>query len=163
MIVVRVELWPHGREQFATELGRTYIANDGTAHGDRGNYNVAVCRKGSTDVPIEIYPDNLREHPKYKDKPNARRAGRVEDYPRASYVIWRLVAQALLAAFPEEAKPPARKNKHRPLFSSLVARGFELLAEPARAATQAIQLPSGEVSDAVNAAFEWLDGAKSEM
>lgn len=159
MIVLKIEMWPHGRERFATEIGRAYIANDGTAHDDRGNYNVAVCRKDSTDVPIEIYPEDLREHPKYKDKPEARRAGRVVDYPRKAYPIWRLIAQAMLAAFPEEAKPPTRKNKHAPMFSGAVARGFALLADPLRAAlTGGMPLPPGEVGDALRAALEWLDG-----
>lgn len=159
MIVLRVELWPHGRETFAKEIGRAYIANDGTAHGDRGNYNVAVCRKDSVAVPREIYPPEVLKNPKYKDQPKARRAGHVVDYPRKAYPIWRLIAQAMLAAFPEEAKPPARKNKHAPAFTSLTAAGFELLAKPLRIAMKMTDkaVPEGEAGDALRAALEWLD------
>jgi len=84
MIVVKIEMWPLGFESKARELGRMYITNDGTGHEKRGNYNVAVCRKGSTD------------------KKSPLRTGRVEDYPRLSYNVWRLILRALRSSFPEE-------------------------------------------------------------
>ena len=88
MLVVRVELWSAitGKK---TEIGRMYVANDGTStNHKRGNYDVKVARRGST---------------KYEgwDKLKPVRTGRVEDWPRQSYSVWRLVAKALKSAFPE--------------------------------------------------------------
>lgn len=99
MIVVKLEMWPLGDQSKAREIGRTYIANvGGTA--ERGNYVAAVCRKGDTLVPKEIYqgdvPLRLPEHP------NACRSGEVHDYPRLSYNVWRLIIRALKKCFPEE-------------------------------------------------------------
>lgn len=92
MIVVKLELWPFGDEERAREIGRTYIANVG---GDTtlGNYEVAVCRRGTIAVPRPIDPSG----------PKATRAGEVKGYPRLAYNVWRLIARAILAAFPEEA------------------------------------------------------------
>jgi hypothetical protein len=92
VIVVRIEMWPHGDRLRARELGRMYLANDGTGSAERGNYDVAVCRKGTNSVPRPISPNG----------PDATRAGRVESYPRQAYNVWRLIARALRSAFPEE-------------------------------------------------------------
>lgn len=93
MIVVRIELWPFGAESRSRELGRMYIANTGGGTVDRGDYQVAVCRKGSVAVPRPILPDG----------PQPTRAGEVRDYPRLAYNVWRLIARALKSAFPEES------------------------------------------------------------
>lgn len=95
MIVVKVELWPLGSEAKATELGRMYIANDGTGDAERGSYDVAVCRKGYRSVPAPI--------DKREGAPRATRVGRVENYPRLAYNMWRLITRALKSAFPEES------------------------------------------------------------
>lgn len=92
MLVVKVELHSAVTGQ-VTELGRTYIWNDGTSKiRERGNYKAAVCRKGSYDPAAAI-----REG-------KALRYGEVKDYPRLSYNVWRLVSRALLSCFPEERK-----------------------------------------------------------
>lgn len=104
MIVVKLELWPCGDESRATEIGRTYIANDGTGTLERGDYKVAVCRRGTTDVPREVYPE---DYP-LTDEPKATRSGSVKNYPRLAYNVWRLITRALLSAFPEEAKEKTR-------------------------------------------------------
>jgi len=90
MLVVKVELWSAitGKNE---EIGRMYLANDGTAlTPSRGNYDVKVCREGSF---------------KYAgwDKIKASRSARVEEYPRLGYNVWRLVTRALKAAFHEES------------------------------------------------------------
>jgi hypothetical protein len=92
MITVKIELWPHGREADAREIGRMYIANDGAGTRDRGNYRVAVCRRGSTAIPKPIHPAGVK----------ATRVGAVKNYPRLAYNVWRLIARALNSAFPEE-------------------------------------------------------------
>lgn len=97
MIVVKIELWPLGREAKMIEIGRMYIANDGEGSQDRGHYDVAVCRRGTTAVPGTLSPTG----------PRPTRTGRVENYPRLAYNVWRLIARALLSAFPEE-----RMGKH---------------------------------------------------
>lgn len=86
MIVVKVELHSAITGE-VTELGRTIIANTGGTH-DRGDYTAKVGRKGCTDNRT-LWEKPLRE-------------GKVTDYPRLSYNVWRLVIRGLKAAFPEE-------------------------------------------------------------
>lgn len=88
MIVVIVELWPRGDGNKAKEIGRAYIGNvGGTA--DSGNYEVAVCRQGTTKCP-------------FTGEVKAARTGSVENFPRRSYNMWRLIIRSLLSSFPEE-------------------------------------------------------------
>ncbi len=91
MIVVKIEVWPHGREHASREIGRMYIANVGGTYS-RGDYDVAVCRRGSERVP-----NTIRE-----DGPKPTRSCHVADYPRESYNVWRLITRGLLGCFPEE-------------------------------------------------------------
>jgi hypothetical protein len=86
MIVVKIELWPHGSEERAKEIGRTYITNDGTGTLKRGNYDAWVCRKDNFLRPTDENASAVRE-------------ARVEDYPRQSHNVWRLVRRALISAF----------------------------------------------------------------
>lgn len=73
-------------------LGRLYIWNRGTTRNSkRGDYGVAVCRKGDFDSPFGRPPAT------------PLRTGEVLDYPRLAYSVWRLVARALKSAFPEES------------------------------------------------------------
>lgn len=89
MLVVKIELWA-SRTGEVRELGRMYIANDGTqGPGNKGSYDVKVCRKGSFE------PDSWEDI-------KTSRTGRVESYPRLSYNVWRLITRALRSAFPEE-------------------------------------------------------------
>lgn len=92
MITVKIELWPFGDEKRAREIGRMYIANTGGGTPDRGDYEVAVCRRGTIAVPAPINPEG----------PKATRSGFVLGYPRLAYNVWRLIARALLSSFPEE-------------------------------------------------------------
>jgi len=72
-----------------TQIAQAIIANDGGAvQANVGHYDVKVARKGKFALP-----DNWH---------NPLRTGRVENYPRLSYNVWRLVIRALLSAFPEE-------------------------------------------------------------
>lgn len=104
MIVVKIELWPHGDASRIRELGRMYIANRGESRDPRrGDYDVAVCRRGSDAVPQPISD--------YGPLPTRR--GEVRDYPRLSYNVWRLIARALLAAFPEERGTMAKFAESR--------------------------------------------------
>jgi hypothetical protein len=84
MLCIKIELWPFGDEDSSREIGRMYVANDGSGTVDRGNYDVWVCRKGTTERP-----------------PNGTytRKARVKDYPRKSYTVWRLIKRALTNAF----------------------------------------------------------------
>lgn len=93
MIRVRVEMCPHGdeRPEAVREIGRAYIANVG-GNAVRGDYEVAVCRRGTTAVPAPIDPGG----------PKATRAGQVNGYPRLAYNMWRLIARAIVVCFPEE-------------------------------------------------------------
>lgn len=78
MIVVKVELWPGGREERKREIGRMTLANDcrtTITDPNRGSYNVKLMRRGTTD--------------------KVQKTTRVEDYPRKSYPVWELVRRAL--------------------------------------------------------------------
>ncbi len=75
-----------------TELGRMYVANDGKGTVEMGHYDASVCRKGTTAVPKPINPGGAK----------ATRVGRVENYPRKKYNMWRLILRCLKSAFPEE-------------------------------------------------------------
>lgn len=92
MLVLKLELWPLGNEQSSKEIGRVYIANNAkTTQKDPryGSYTVAVCRKGTTENPL-------------RGKVKATRTGTVENFPRLSLNVWRLVLRALRSSFPEE-------------------------------------------------------------
>ena len=96
MLVVKVELWSAVTGK-VSELGRMYLANDGSLHGSRGSYDIKVARRGSKQ------PQSIRQF-KGWGSIKTTRTGRVENYPRASYNVWRLITRALKSAFPEEAK-----------------------------------------------------------
>ncbi len=86
MIVVKVELWSaqSGRTR---ELFRMTLANDGSGgDGKRGSYDVTLFRRTKNQ---RLRRDHLRK-------------GRVEDFPRKSYHVGRLVLRALKSVFPEE-------------------------------------------------------------
>lgn len=87
MLVVRIELHSAITGKI-TEIGTAIIANVGGTK-DRGDYSVKVGNKRDAG--------DIR-----KTWSNPQRTGEVKDYPRLSYNVWRLIARALLSAFPEE-------------------------------------------------------------
>lgn len=91
MIVVKIEMWPHGRQAAAREIGRTYIYNDGGSLTS-GDYEVRVCRRGKFERSTEQIT---------KGEGFTRKA-RVEKYPRLAFNVWRLIIRSLKKAFPEE-------------------------------------------------------------
>lgn len=89
MLVVKIELHS-ALDHTVTEIGRMNIANDGHGTNTIGHYKAQVLRRGSTD-------------PGWEDrKSHITRTGAVDNYPRQSYNVWRLVLRALKSAFPEE-------------------------------------------------------------
>lgn len=46
MIVIKIEIWPGGFEQYAKELYRGFIWNDATGTPEKGNYKVELNKKG---------------------------------------------------------------------------------------------------------------------
>lgn len=86
MLVLKLELHNANTDEIS-QIGQVIIANTGGTR-ERGNYRVAVARKGDFNLKSN-WTKPLRQ-------------GKVEDYPRLSYNVWRLVSRALLAAFPEE-------------------------------------------------------------
>ena len=98
MIRVTIDLISAIHESRDKRLGVMYISNDGTCDDpERGHYDVKVCRKGHID------PDGP-----------LTRTGRVESYQRLAFNVWRLIARALLSAFPEERSARAGKAEQRP-------------------------------------------------
>jgi hypothetical protein len=78
MLVVKLEIWPHGNEGRAREIGRMQVANVG---GDVtiGDYSAAIMRD--------------RGAPGF---------GEVKQWPRLERDVWQLIASAILSTFPEE-------------------------------------------------------------
>lgn len=76
MLVVRIELHSAITGK-VTEIGRMHIINTDTGTQKRGNYDVEIMRRGTTD--------------------KVQRRGSVTDYPRLSYTVWELVRRALVA------------------------------------------------------------------
>ena len=78
MIVVTVELWPHGNpsKEARKTLAQMVIANDGSGTMKRGNYTGSTIRKGT-----------LKQ----------QRAGRVENHARLHHHVWVLVRKMLEA------------------------------------------------------------------
>ena len=82
MIRVKIELVSavDGRTE---TLGVMEICNEGTGTAKRGNYSGVVYRKGTM---------------------KGLRNGKVKNYPRQSYNVWRLILKMLKECFPEEQK-----------------------------------------------------------
>lgn len=118
MLVVKLELWPRGDQNQAEEIGREYIANIG-GDAERGDYQAAVCRRGTNDIPREIAAaayESARREPDLEilaDLEPGTRAGRVFAYPRQSYNVWRLVLRTLRVQFPEESPKSTRALQER--------------------------------------------------
>lgn len=74
MIVVRIEVWPHGDSSKARELDQVFIVNDGTGTKDLGNYSVFIGGR------------QLRERKRNRKK-HFRDAKRIISHPRRLGVI----------------------------------------------------------------------------
>lgn len=132
------------------ELGRMYLANDGITSSENpaiGDYVVAVCRKGNTDVPKPLDPEGHQ----------AIRSGAVRGYPRLAYNMWRLITRGLLSAFPEEDVKRG-KNRDASFVSPEVLRG--LLEMQDLYDSQVI--PDDQSSD-VRDAYSWLSAFSGEV
>lgn len=88
MIVVEIQLWSALTGERKV-IGRTAIDNVGVNEdGKRADYRVRVGRRDKLEMH-EVLGSPIRE-------------GRVKNFPRVSYNVWRLVIRALLATFREE-------------------------------------------------------------
>lgn len=145
-----------------SKLGTMYIANDGTGSIDRGNYTAAVQSKPNADAnpPRDLYnlegwsTDAIARHPK------AARAGKVSDYARQAYNVWRLVARACLATFPEELPKGTRCKNAAPALDEQVMRGLDIMR--AFAADMGAACSTRERAADMGAAMKWLDASKAE-
>jgi len=77
MIVVSIEIWPHGDQQKARPIGVALITNDGTGDKVAGNYEVKLAHSG-----------------KYIGKSGAYKTGKVKNH-RRSLSPYHLVYKAL--------------------------------------------------------------------
>ena len=134
-----------------SEIGRMFIANDGKGSLVRGDYKVAVCRRGRTMAPRDLVPREGAD--------SAARVGRVIDYPRLAHNVWRLVARSLLAAFPEESKPP-KKPTGAPVLTPEVMRGLQLMRKHFE--DDGHDWTDGTDMDDFEAAIDWLKAADRE-
>lgn len=105
MIVVRVEMWPYGHSERATEIGRAYIWNDGTEYNPLyGNYGVAI-----------MSADKLDGRPRWDlsgDDPATHR-GSVDHFPRGPSNLWPLVLAALRSCKLRKRKAEPRSHGAR--------------------------------------------------
>lgn len=88
MLVIRVELWPHGNKHRRKTLGTAVIANDGSGDWDRGNYDVWV---GDPKDPHDVIKDSAHS--------------RVEGFPRTRLGPWHLVFKALQSMCDRHVRP----------------------------------------------------------
>lgn len=89
MIVVRVEMWPYGNSQRATEIGRAYIWNDGTEYNPLyGNYGAAIMDRES----VKRLPAGVGHG--FESGTCLRRGG-VDHFPRGPDNLWPLILAAL--------------------------------------------------------------------
>lgn len=87
MIRVTVEIIPYGLGTPRT-IGVMHIANDGLGTTKRGNYDGKILRKPTEKEAARGWRKITRK-------------GRVENYPRQSYAVWRLILRMLKAMYPE--------------------------------------------------------------
>jgi len=82
MVVVKIELWPHGNESQAKQIGEARIALDGvTATAERGDYAV-----------------ELRHAGRFWGKPGNWKTGRLHDHARELspyHLVMRAIAACL--------------------------------------------------------------------
>lgn len=71
MVVVKIELWPLGDEDFKKSLGEVHIINDGTGTRTRGNYKVNFFNRAGRY---------------FKSK-------KIENHPRQATSTWNLLAK----------------------------------------------------------------------
>lgn len=83
MIVVKVELWPHGDKSKASCLGGIIISNDGTGTDTRRNYVVTLHSRGDSTRVI--------------------RRTRILGFPSKALPAWRLIARAYDALTAKES------------------------------------------------------------
>lgn len=81
MLVLKIELWPHGDRKRSKVIATGIIVNDGTGDLKTGNYD---C----------IFADG----PDYLDSLDAKMV-RVEGFERTKKSVWQLVYNALTARF----------------------------------------------------------------
>jgi hypothetical protein len=77
MVVVKIELWPHGKKEEARDLGVLMISNDGTGTAGVCSYDVSIGHGG-----------------KYWGKPGAWKRGKVHGF-RRQLSPYHLLARAL--------------------------------------------------------------------
>lgn len=83
MLRIKVELVPFGNEEWAKEIGRIKIGNDGTGNSQVGNYDVILYQEDLVAEAIEADPVGTIENIVH-----------VKDHHRKQSV-WALVAKAL--------------------------------------------------------------------
>jgi hypothetical protein len=95
MIYLRVEMWPGGNRERAYVLGEGTITNDGAGDLTTGSYDVALSATSPIGRSAGFGRDPRRVPHKELGDGGVWRRGRVEGYPRASLVMWHLIARAL--------------------------------------------------------------------
>ena len=105
MIVIKVEMWPAGVEEDAYPLGRMYIWNKANkllhmqSKGKRGDYSFVVMKKNKATMPHNEV-----------EEIDTTANGEVDNWPRLSYSVWKLVLNCLKQAFEGNRDGRSRAN-----------------------------------------------------
>lgn len=93
MLVIRIEMWPHGDRSRARELGIGMIANVGGTH-EKGNYDCVLLKSPEYSEGNANRPEAERiTRPRQEE---IWRRSRVERFPRGkTHGPWDLLFQAL--------------------------------------------------------------------
>lgn len=76
MLVIKIELWPHGDPKFAKPLGVAHLWNDGSGEYENGNYQIEIKKTGG----------------------GLWKKGAVRGFPRTRLGPWDLLYRALKSA-----------------------------------------------------------------
>ncbi len=93
MLVIKIEMWPHGDSERARSLGVATIANTGRGTRDVADYDVRLFKAPEYSRQAETRPlHQMLLHPLAKE---TWKKGRVEGFPRLSLGPWDLLFRAL--------------------------------------------------------------------
>lgn len=93
MLVIKIELWPHGQEDQAQTLGLARIFNDGTGTRTIGNYVFEMFRRNAKFPTGDSRPQTVLKR------------GVVRGFPRLRESCWKLLFLGMASAFDRDNTP----------------------------------------------------------
>lgn len=87
MLVIKIELWPHGIEANKQTIGLARIFNDGTGTRSVGNYVFEMFRRNAKVPTGESRPQSVL------------RRGTLKGFPRLRESCWKLLFMLMASAY----------------------------------------------------------------